>query len=330
VESGAPPTRARRRISIALAVLGALLLLVGGLLLYAGRAIFDSEEFADRALTALEEERVNQPLAAEISNAILKRAPPQVADARPLITAVTLGVVDSPQFRTTFRDAVEHAHRTLFTKERDKLVLRIADQAGSAIDELRVSSPKLAEKLPEDPKGKLNELFESGPLVKTAQIAEDVRFLGVLLPIFGALLLALAIAVDRDRRRASRRVAIAVAVAAAVGLTIYLVGRAFALGQLEGELRDAAEGVWDAFLADLGSAFLIGVLTAIAAILVIAAWRPKPRTRPVLLIGAGLVLIFAPDYVLLPIALVAGAFAMFAGIAELLDRYGSSGERPET
>jgi len=339
MEAGAPPTRRRRRISVGLAVLGALFLLVGGILLYASRAIFDSEQFADRALTALEEERVHHPLADELANAILEKAPRQVADARPLVVSVTTGVIDSPEFRRAFHDAVEHAHRTLFTRKRDKLVLKLADGASVALEEVRINSPKVGGKLEADPRAKLDELLESGTALQLVRIAEDVRLLGVLLPIFGALLLVLAIGLDRDRRRGTFTVAIAVSVAAAVGLVAYLIGRGIALGQLEGELRGAAEGLFDAFLADLGTGLLIALLAALAAAAVIAAGRPEGRLprlgrelaspsgwrghglRAALLIAAGLLLIGAPDVLLRSIAVVAGAYVAIFGAAELVEAY---------
>ena len=247
----------RGRASLILAILGAVLTLVGGVFVYASHAIFDSDEFARRAASALNDEQVRAPLAEAIVDGLIENGEPDLVNARPLLVSVTSGILDTSAFKSIFRGAAKRAHSLVFTRDGNKLVLNLADGAALAIDALRSVAPKVADKVPKNATAKLNELVESNEAIDFVKASEKVRFLGVALPIVALLLLAIAVATDRDRRRGFLTAAVAVAVSAGVGLAALLVARAFVLGGVETELRDAAAGVWDAFLRDLGTWFLV-------------------------------------------------------------------------
>jgi hypothetical protein len=339
VEAGAGQA-GRRRGSIALTVLGAGALLLGSLFLYASFALFDSDNFAKRAASALEDEQVREPLAEAVVDGLIKNAEPDLVNARPVLVSVTSGILDNGAFRTIFREAAERAHRTLFTREGEELVLNLADGASLAIDALRSVAPRLAKDIPKDSTARLNQLVESEAVLDLAKTAESVRFLGIVLPIVGLILLAAAIALDRDRRRGFLTVSIAIAAAAAVGLAALFVARTLVLGQFDTELRDAAAGVWDAFLGDLATWFLIGLggaLIAAAAISTrarlepgeplrrLAAFAGREPTgtlaklvRALVVLLLGILIVVSPEAFVRVLAVAVGAYAIFYALSELL------------
>ena len=311
----------RRRASRILAVLGALTLLFGAFFLYARQAIFSPEGFANRAVNAVEDQRVRDPLAEAIVDQLIENAEPDLVNGRPVLISVTSGVIGSRAFESVLRQAAERAHRTIFTRERDALVLSIADGTALAADGLSSVSPELAKKLPQNLTTKLNDLIESKTAVALVAAAEDVRFLGLVLPIVALILLVAAAWVDRDRRRSLLAVAISVAACFGVGLALLLVGRALALASAPEEFRDAGAAIWDAYLGGLRTWMFVGLggsLLLAAAVstsrridaadplrrLVGALGRPVGRAarawRAIALLGLGIVIILSPAVVPLP------------------------------
>lgn len=330
----------RRRASLVLTVLGAAALLLGSIFLYASFALFDSDRFAERAASALHEEEVRQPLSEAIVDELIRNAEPDLVNARPVLVEVTSGILDTGAFRAVFRKAAERAHRTLFTREGNDLVLNLADGASLAIDALRSVAPRLAKDIPKDSTARLNELVESQAVLDLAKTAESVRFLGIALPAIGLILIAVAIALDRDRRRGFLTAAVAIAVAAAVGVAVLFVTRTLVLAQFDGEIRDAAAGVWDAFLDDLGTWYLValgGSLIAAAAISTRARLAPgeslrrlaalagrEPGTTPakvlraLVVLALGILVVVSPEAFLRLLAVAVGAYAIFFALSELL------------
>ncbi len=302
--------------------------------------MFDSDQFGKRAASALEDEEVREPLAEAIVDELIKNAEPDLVNARPVLVSVTSGILDTGAFRAIFRQAAEKAHRTLFTREGEKLVLNLADGAALAIDGLRAVSPELAKDLPKDATARLNDLVENDLTLDVIKTAEDVRFLGIALPAAGLILLAAAIGLDRDRRRGFLTVAIALAIAAAVGLAVLFVARTLVLAQLDTELRDAAGGVWDSFLGGLRNWFLFalgGALIAAAAISTRARLAPDEplrrlaafagRTpegtlakvvRALVVLLLGILIVLSPEAFLRLLAVAVGAYAIFFALSELL------------
>ena len=330
----------RRRASLVLAVVGALLLLFGGVLLYAGHAIFDSEQFASRASDALKDERVRAPLAEALVDGLIENAEPDLVNARPILVSASQAIIGTEAFRSVFRQAAERAHRTLFTRERDNLVLNLADGAAVAIGAVQALAPKIADEIPADVEPRLNDIVSSDFAIGFVQFAESVRIAGFVLPLVGIVLLVGAVAIDRDRRRSLLRVAVALAAAAAVALALLLVGRVLILGRLDSELRDAGAAVWDAYLGDL---LLWFIAVLVASIVLAAAVTTRRRVDPLdplrrfaeragqvpasgwgqalraaLVLVVGVAIVASPDAFVRLVAVFAGAYAIFYALSELL------------
>src|ERR1700704_2466027 len=83
-----PPRRARTAASIALAILAAVAVLIGGTCVYLRTQILDSHTFANRTVAALKHGPVRRVIAREITVQAIDRNSSDLIAARPLITSV--------------------------------------------------------------------------------------------------------------------------------------------------------------------------------------------------------------------------------------------------
>ena len=94
------------RVLVVLAAVFAVLALVAG---YARHAVVDSDQFANRATAALEDDAVRTLIAARVTDEVLVREPDLIA-VRPLLESVTSSVVSSGAFTGLFRSGVRDVH----------------------------------------------------------------------------------------------------------------------------------------------------------------------------------------------------------------------------
>jgi hypothetical protein len=338
-----PSTPARRHWSIALAAVGALLALVGGTLLYARANIFDRDALAGRAESALSDQRVRLAVAQPITDAILDSGPAKLVNARPVVESVVTGALGTPQVRGAVGESVKALAGRLFDRDPDALLLNLAEAGSLALQTVESVDPQLAQRLPGHLRGARIEITSSVGPIDTLQLADRVRLGGILLPALAILALLGSVAIAADRRRALVRCGISVAIAAVGGLVLLSVGKSLLLGQFDDDLvGDAVSAVWDALLGDLRSAFLFAgvisiVLAASARFTAEAEFDPlapfvragellRRRSsnpylgglRAIALAAIGLALILRPELSLESIAVVAGAWALYVAIGEIL------------
>ncbi len=335
--------RGSRGWSIALATLGATLALLGGLLLYARENVFDYDAVADRAETALRDERVRLAVAQPITDAILDAGPATLVNARPLIESVATGALNTPPVRAAFREAVKTLAAKLFDRDPDVLLLNLASAASLAGQTLEAVDPKVARRLPARISDARLEVTASVGPIDSLQLAGDVRLAGLVLPPVALLLLLGSVAVAPDRRTGIVRASLAVAVAAIAGVVAMAIGKALLVASFDDDLvADAVSATWDALLDDLRWALMFAgvlalVLAAAARFTAGAEFDPLApfvragamlRRRPdsaalgllrALALGAiGIALILVPELSLEAIAVVAGAWVLYVGVGELL------------
>ncbi|HSI80949.1 MAG TPA: hypothetical protein VK919_09890 [Solirubrobacterales bacterium] len=334
-------TSTRRTASIVLAVAGALCLVLGGLLLYARVALFESDAFADRAAEALADERVEHAVTAPIVNAIVDSGPAELINAQPILEAGVAGVIDSAAFRSTFRDAVRRAHSALFDGGVETVVLTLADAGVIAIEAIRSISPEVARDIPEDLEPELIEIAD-GTTLEVADLAHDIRLFGVVLPLLGFVLLAGSVLAAPARRPGLVRAAAAVAVGAGITIAAVLIGRSVVLAQFDDEaVHDAVTAAWDVLFGDLliwfGALGVGAVILAAAAYAgvrevdpaaplrragAIASWRPaRPAVRLARAVGIlalSLLLVIRPEVVLHVAVVAIGGWGLFVAVTEIL------------
>lgn len=342
-DSGAERARGRRVASAALGALAIVLLAVALVTTYAAQNLFDADRFADRAASALEEEEVRSAASGRIADEIVAVAPDLIG-ARPLLEGALDGIVGSPPFQQLFRGAVADLHRSAFEAERDSVALKVSDAGVLVIEALQSLAPKIAAKVPKGLEARLVSFSKGGDgaLTEAVQLADDVRWAGIVSLILTVLALAGAIAVSTDRRRTVRRLAVAVAVVGVLGVAAFEAGRVLVGARLD-DPDDAAavEAIWDVFLVDLRTWAIVlaafGLIVAAAAAALIrpvdaGAWparawaavsatpaTPGRRTaRALALIVVGAAIVLFPSAAVRLAVLAVGAFVLFVGIGEVL------------
>lgn len=272
----------RRRLAPILATIGVFALLAGLTIGYMERVLFDSDQFAARAAATLESDAVKDEIAVLITDEVVISAEADLVAFRPLIEGVTGQVVGSSAFRSLFRSTVADLHRAVFSHDEHTITLTVINLGIVVRTALERVAPEAAERIPAD----LN-LIQSEPseaLLGLVQLAEDTRFLAIVLMVVALLSLGAALALSHDRREGIRRTAIAIALSAGLILVGYWVLHSRLVGTIDDPgVRAAADGIWSAYLTDFRDLFL--VVTGTAAVVAAAAaalLRPIGLERPLL------------------------------------------------
>ncbi len=337
-------SRPRRIAATALVIVGTFFLLLGGVLLYARQEVVNSNAFAAHSSHALQDENVRSAIGDAVLNQVTTSGGAALLSFRPALESVIDGVIASPQFRAVFRKAAVHAHDLLFKRDRESVVLDLADAGLAVSGAAKAVSPDLAKHIPKDIKPGLLSLTNRDWATDLLDAADSIRFLGIVLPILGLLFLGGAVAAAPDRRLIFIRIGGAIAVAAVVLLLVLFVGRELLLANFSEDsdtLRSAVAAVWDSFLDGLHTwALLVGafglvVAAASSSVLgTFAAGTPVERARRLIvyvperpwlraLRAAGvflvsLLVVLDPAAALEIAATVAGGYGIYYAITELL------------
>ena len=336
--------RPRRTAATALVVIGTFFLLLGGVLLYARQEVVKSDAFAAHASQALKDENVRAAIGDAVLNQVTTGGGQQLLSFRPALESVIDGVIASPQFRAVFRKAAVHAHDLLFKRDRESVVLDLADAGLALSGAAKAVSPDLAKHIPKDLKPGLLSLTNRDWATDLLDAADSIRFLGIVLPILGLLCLGGAIAAAPDRRLILIRIGGAIAAAAVLLLLVLFVGRELLLANFSEDsntLQSAIGAVWDSFLDGLHTWALLvgafGLVVAAAASSVLGtldAGSPAQRARRLIayvperpwlraLRAAGvflvsLLVVLDPTAALEIAATVAGGYGIYYAVTEML------------
>jgi hypothetical protein len=340
----APRSRRRRARSViaAACLAGAIVALLPAVLVgYADRALFEPEQFANRAGALLQDDRARSRIAADVTDRLVLANASDLVAARPIIESVVAGIVGGAAFQQLFRASVLDIHRAVFDRDQDTVTLTLADVGTVVHAALETVRPSLARKIDDDAQ---LTLVRSGVDERAAWLARLAQRADLLAALLGGLVLVLAaaaVALAADRRRAVQRLG---AGAAAVGVVIFAactVVRAIVLEQVTDEDRDVAAAVWDAFVGDLRTAGLL--LAGVGAVLAAAAAsllrpialgpallrlrdrvvgepeRPALRVlRALVLIALGTLVVARPAAALSLLATLAGVGLIYVGTVALL------------
>jgi hypothetical protein len=316
-----------------------VLALVAG---YTRQAAVDSDQFANRATAALRDDSVRTLVAERITDDVVLRNAADLITARPIIQSVASGVVGSEAFTGLFRSAVRDVHRAVFDRDRDTVVLTVADVGTVLAAALEQARPSLARRLEATERVSLLERDLGSVSGDLGRLADKIRVLAPLLLGLALVLAAGALAVSPDRRRTVVELGICVAGGGVLLVVVYGVVRSLAIDQVEGpEARAAAGAVWDAFLGDLRTAAWIlagsgAVIAAAAASLIrpvdvreplrgaarrLATEPRHPALRALSGIGllaAGLFVLVESEAVLRLLLTAAGVYLIYGGVTVLL------------
>lgn len=334
--------------------LAILAIVLGPILLYARTQLLDSEAFRDRTETALASADVQDYLADALTANLVARAGTERAErAEPVVRAVVGGLVASDRFGEVFGRAAEGLLERLLDDGSGERVIELQEAVDDAVEAIAVVRPELAQRMRDaSAEIRVGQGTAGEGLAQIAHLAEQLRFLAIVLPVLALLLLALSVAVAPDRLRAARRagwglVAGGVVVVALAGLT-----RSILMGAAEdAEGRRAVGAVEEAFLAELGTwgawivavgVVVLGTAVFLASPLTLReqaarAWGASTRRpargwvlalRLLALVVVVLLAIFALDAVLKLLVAVTIALLVAYGVAELLRLAGVGAGRP--
>ena len=341
----------RRVVSTILGIAGAVLLLVGGFALYARQELFDSDNFSQTAAKSLRDEPVREALARPIVEQIINVGPDQLINVQPLLAGAVSGMLETNAFKDLFQTGVRKAHKALFDKDGDQLVLTLKDANKVIVSAVRAVNPKVAKQIPDDVGQRLVRITNSKVALTGARWAERARLLGLLLPPLGILMLAGSVWLAPERRRALVNCLFGVAAAGAVGFIALLVARTLLLRNFsEGTTHDAVAALYDNYMGGLASWMLLGGVLAVALAAAAATREPEPfeRLRRVLVwfgrapdstwaragralaVGiAGIVAFLEPTLSVQIVAVLLGAVAIYYAVVELIATIAPVATRPK-
>ena len=268
-------------------MIAAVLTFVGGVSLYLDRTVFDSDAFADRATTALEDPDVRAFISERVTDQAVK-ARPDLVGVRPVIGAVADGIIRSTPFRALFRAGATDLHRSVFTRDSTTVSLAVSDVGVLVIQALERISPAAAKRVPPNLETQLVRISDGSEqaLTQALQLAEGIHFLAVACLILAALLLVAGVLLAPDRRRVFGWIGLgAVGAGLATVLLFTVAGLLVTHAAEDGQPRDAARAVWDVYLGDLRDwGVLVAVVGAVVAGASASLVRPM-ETGPMLRAG---------------------------------------------
>ena len=136
----------RRVLSRLLAGFAVFAVLFAAIVDYAQETLFDSKTFSNRAVSVLDDQAVQDKLAAAITDAAIEQAPNAVA-ARPLIQSVAGLLVRSPALQSLLASGVEDVHSAVIEGNSDTVVVTLANIGVLIRQGLQTAAPKLADQI---------------------------------------------------------------------------------------------------------------------------------------------------------------------------------------
>ena len=146
-----------------LAAVASIALLIAILTSWAESTVFNSEEFADRAVAALNSASVRQALAERITDALSGQSIGSLTSFRPAILAIVEELETTEAFRSIFHDAVEQTHRAVFERHAARALLQLGDLLTILTSTAQQTNTDLASRLPIQSQFALDRRHASGP-----------------------------------------------------------------------------------------------------------------------------------------------------------------------
>ena len=260
----------KRALAAVLVVAGIVSGAAGILSVYVRDTLVDSDEAAQRAITALTQPEVRRLIAETVVDQMVK-ANPDLLAARPVLSEVVSGVIAAPVFHQVYESAIRDLHRTVFLGDIDTFTVQLTDMILIVKKQAAVLSPELAEQIPDDLIDTLIDVQSNPQVLDAVQIAENIRFLAFALPLLAIAAFGASIFLADNRRQAWVRAGMG---AVGIGVIILVIesaaGWLIVRGFEEGAARDVASAFWNAFAADLYLWAL--AIAAIGTIMVAAVW----------------------------------------------------------
>jgi hypothetical protein len=196
--------RRRDRRSIALVLVGGLLINVSALCLWSWRSFASSQGFADVATDMLKEPAVRELVAHQIVQQVEDQstASDVIIAARPVIEQVVEEVVGTTAFQGMFHAAVRQLHSSVFAGLRSHLLVEVPDAVDLVASSLNLVNPSLAAAIPDSAIPIAVGISQSSWVARSMSLASLAGWLSAPLLVAGFACCALAVRGASDRRRA--------------------------------------------------------------------------------------------------------------------------------
>lgn len=331
--------RTRRRAARALIAAGALCLFLALPLAYLDRNLFSADGFADNAADAVQDDAVRAALAEHATREIVL-ADPRAVSASPVLTSGLESFLASDAARSIIRAAAVQTHNAFVSTDRGSIVVDVANLSIIAAELLRTSNPRVSEAIRRN-KAIIVPIADRSAATELARTAERVREAAIILPLLALVLFTAGQWLTPGRRRAAGEIGASVFLVGIAGLVLGIVLRGLVLAGFDGDARDVAAGVLQAYTGAFTwwclAVALTGAIVAASAASLIGgldpadvprlAWDRIRRPRRTLvgeaagalaLIGFGVLVIADPAGAVRLAATVIGAYFVFAGVVTLL------------
>jgi len=310
---------------------------------YAEETLFDSETFANRTVSVLDDEAVQGELAGAITDAAIEGVPNAIA-ARPLIEGAAGLLVRSPALQSLLASGISDVHATVIAGDSDTLTVTLENVGVLIKQGLQAAAPNVADKISRQLDIDLAEGGDSdgeGIVIDASQIGHDLSVLNWVLLAVALLLAGGAVHFAPTRLAGVRRLGRSLAIGALLAVVVWQLGRTITVAQFDGDTRDVASAVYNAFLGDLRTWLL--VLTGAGIVLTAGATSTREpidaralaaRTwdrlaavpegtvlrgaRALLLLAAGILILQNRATFIDLMVLLIGAFVVYLGAAELM------------
>ncbi|MGH7495791.1 MAG: hypothetical protein ACREOO_25825 [bacterium] len=330
--------------SYAAAVCGALgigAILLGFILAYVTRALFNADAFSAKIAASLGNEGVATLVASRVSDLVIEQRRDLTA-FRPVIIGTARMLISSAPFRAMVERTARLSHATLLSRTGENLGLSLKD-AGMILQSALSDHPQLASKIPKKLETMVVNLDEAPGgqnIVKLLRLARGFRLSALTLLLLGVGMVVLCLVLAAERRIAILRIGLTLVIAALViRLLARYGGHGLALWAKDPMMGGALVGFWGTFFGGLMTwALVLGSFGLVLAAAVtsflervqlqatgqaIWNWFSTPKAsmgmkllRGFALIAAGLLVVLWPAIAMTLLGFVIGALLFFIGLRE--------------
>ncbi len=332
---------ARARLSRTLLIVGALATFLAVTAGYTRAALFDSQNFGDRAVDAVRAEPVRAAIAKAFTDELIHQEP-QLISARPVLISGAESVLQSRASGGVISRAARDVHRGLLTADEPSIVVDLADLSVLVRAYLQTTGNEVdLSRLERAPQELATTLSSRTLGTHAAQVATRLSWIALVGPFIALLAFAGAVATGGDRRRSLRTIGLTLIVVGALVVTTKVALTGAFLAEVGSGSTELALAIFNAFFGDLtlwGLAIAAaGALLAAAAATLMGpvdatslprvAWdalrrvpeRPsRQAARAAALLLGGLLVVASPDATVTFAATIAGGYLALVGLTTLL------------
>jgi hypothetical protein len=326
-----------------LVVLAAAAVLVGAVSGWARVMVFDSGRFADRVTSVLDTPAGRSVVADAITVEVLRVAPDQLVNYRPLVSVAVQAVVATDAFNQVLRRALVDAHRATFTRDSSSFLVDLTASLDVLRSTIAIVAPDAARQAGFDAKALRIDLTEQIDGLALWRVVENLLMLEYAALAIAATSAAFAITLTSPRRQMVVWLGSAVVVDGILVVVLATVLPAVGAAFVGDEQADVVRAGVASFTHGLRAAGIVlaGVGVLVVALATASRDRAERRhverfahglrhlaTQPVRpasraargagLVAAGVIMAAAPSVAVTIFAMASGVTLAYLGLLEIV------------